>query len=95
MKTLYLISIITVLALTGRVNAATAFLGAVSEHPFSNHDYNENHRLIGIEVGGWTAAYFENSYGEDTFAAGYTFKHRWNNWKVGYSLGDLTDTATV
>lgn len=52
----------------------TAYLGGWSDHPFSDHEYNENHRLLAVEHDGWTAAFFDNSYDEDTLAAGYHFK---------------------
>lgn len=76
------------IASTMTVNADTLFLGGFSRHPFSNHDYNESHNLVGYARNNWTAAYFKNSYGEDSFAAGYTFKKQFNDdWEGGLLVG--------
>lgn len=56
------------------LSKTSVFLGAVTDHPFSDEEFNENNRLAAIEYGGIFAGYFNNSYGEDTFALGYRAK---------------------
>lgn len=63
------------------------YAGAWSDHPFSNHEYNEDHRLIAFEHNQVFAGYFRNSYGEDSFATGYRFKRAYGDWEVGLLAG--------
>lgn len=52
------------------------YMGAITDHPFSDHEYVEDNRLIAVEYNSKFAGYFKNSYGEDAFAVGYRFKHQ-------------------
>lgn len=62
--------------------------GGVSTH-LSEKDYNSFHRFIGYERGDWYAAYFRNSYYEDTFAVGKTL------WKKETNGADLMLKAGI
>lgn len=60
------------------------YLVALSKH-FSAEDYNERHKLVMVEREGWIAGYFNNSYGEDSFLAGY----KWRTEFLDIPLPDL------
>jgi hypothetical protein len=68
---------ITIIFFAGSMPAMAdaLYLGGISEHFSSgeNFHFNERHSLLAMERDQWIAAYFDNSYGEDTFAAGYHF----------------------
>lgn len=49
------------------------YLGALSQH-FSSEDYNERHKLAMVEYNGFVGGYFNNSYDEDSFLAGYKWR---------------------
>ncbi len=70
--------------------------GGVSTH-LSEKDYNSFHRFIGYEYRDWYAAYFRNSYYEDTFAVGKTVWKKETNGadimlKVGLDYGYRKDS---
>jgi hypothetical protein len=79
MKTdhIYYLAAIVVLALAVWGSNARAetrlYLGAVTQH-FSSEDYNERHKLVMGEHNGFIAGYFNNSYDEDSFLAGYKWR---------------------
>jgi len=59
---------------TANVKAETRlYLGALSQH-FSSEDYNERHKLVMVEHNGFVGGYFNNSYDEDSFLAGYKWR---------------------
>tara|TARA_R100000152_G_C6782307_1_gene219774 strand:+ start:17583 stop:17996 length:414 start_codon:yes stop_codon:yes gene_type:complete len=51
-------------------HADKLYLGAKSYHFDRSKDYNETHKLVMYEREGYVAAYFNNSYDEDTFLLG-------------------------
>ena len=61
-------------ATAASLDKVNVFLGAVTDHPFSDRDFNENNKLVAIEYDHIFAGYFNNSYDEDTFALGYRVK---------------------
>ncbi len=63
------------------------YAGAWSDHPFSDEDYNESHRLAAIEYSSVVAGYFRNSYGEDSFITGYRFKRSVGHWEGSLLVG--------
>lgn len=63
-------------------------LGSVSTHTDDNYDYESFHRMIGYQHGGWTGAYFTNSYNEDSFLVGYHFTYEFiKDWEAGLLVG--------
>lgn len=71
-------------------HAGEFYLGGLSDHFLDEKedvDLNESHSLVAYEQSQLVAAYFDNSYGEDTFAAGYHFKKRWGRWTSGVIAG--------
>lgn len=67
-----------------------AYLGAVSDHPFSDEEYNENHKLAAIEYDSYMAGYFRNSYDEDALLLGYHKKFDLSeNIEAGIILGGM------
>jgi hypothetical protein len=88
--TLALLVTVSLLKLPTAHAETTAYLGGWSTHPFSNHDYNESHNLVAVEHSGWTVGFFDNSYDEDTLAAGYHIKPkltRLGEWQAGAVAG--------
>lgn len=51
-------------------------IGGWSKHmsDFSDDITNETHNILAVERDGWSAGYFENSYGRDTFFVGHTWR---------------------
>lgn len=51
-------------------------LGGWSKHTpeFSNGVTNEVHKIVGVEHNGYSAGYFQNSYGRPTWFAAYTVR---------------------
>lgn len=63
------------------------YAGAWSDHPFSDHEYNEEHNLAAIEYKSVVAGYFRNSYGEDSFVTGCRFKRAWGDLEASLLVG--------
>lgn len=62
--------------------------GSVSTHTDDNYDYESVHTMIGYQHGGWTGAYFTNSYNEDSFLVGYHFTYEFiEDWEAGLLVG--------
>lgn len=52
----------------------------------------DNNRVVGVTVGGWFAATFNNSFGRRAYAAGLqrqflSARHGWTTTSLGYRLG--------
>ena len=66
------------------------YTGALTWHPFpSDYDYQWKHKLLGVQYDRWVAIYFENSYYEDSFFAGYEFYQDewWEDIEAGLAIG--------
>lgn len=46
-------------------------IGGWSYHADRSYDYNENHRALGVQCSGISAMAFTNSYGQESYGAGY------------------------
>lgn len=59
------------------------YAGAWSDHPFSNEEHNEENRLLAISHNGWVGGRFDNSYGRETWFAGYDFRWKGEFFEAG------------
>jgi len=65
------------------------YLGAATQHFGSKH-YNERHKLLMLEHDGVVVGYFNNSYDEDSFLAGY----KWRAQALDLPVPDL-ETSVI
>ena len=58
-------------------------LGGWSKHLVTgnDNDYTSSHDLFAVEVGPVLVARFRNSYGRESYAAGYGWSRKWGNWE--------------
>lgn len=49
-------------------------IGGWSTHLVSEDTTNSNHKVLGVDHRGWTAGYFQNSYGRPTWFAGKSWR---------------------
>ena len=85
---LTLILILALLA-TPAMAETSIHLGGWSKHLVtgSDHDYTSSHDLFAVEVGPVLVARFRNSYGRESYAAGYGWSKKWGNWEGSVYLG--------
>ena len=80
-----LFSLVIIIAVTHSQNAEAEtdlYLGAWSKH-FDSYDYNEENRLLAVSHNNWVGGRFDNSYGRETWFAGYDFKWRGEFFQAG------------
>lgn len=67
-------------------------VGMLSKHTNNDTDYNETHKLIGIEYNSWYVGYYDNSYFKDSFFLFHNFRI-WNPIQyahIGAKVGGIT-----
>lgn len=65
------------------------FFASWSKHFNSRSDLDGFHRMVGIEKDNIFAAYFVNSYKEDTFAISHIFRYETADFSLGLAAGAI------
>ncbi len=82
------------------VAADSLMLGLSTIHPLSDYDYNEDNSLVGVELGPFHFATFDNSYNVRSYAIGgqtdlYTYKNLDFKLRYGVVKGYEKDNFSV
>ena len=88
----FLLSFVLLCAALSVSNAeaeASIHLGGWSKHLVTgnDNDYTSSHDLFAVEVGPVLVARFRNSYGRESYAAGYGFSKTWGDWEGSVYMG--------
>lgn len=75
MKPLLTIALLTVLTTPVLAETRIALGGWSHHYAWADNITNETHNIVGIERDGWSAGYFENSYGRDTFFVAHNWRY--------------------
>ena len=86
MRSLALVAAL-LLAICPPAHAELALLaGGWSTH-LSSGDYNETHKATLVEYKNYMAGTFTNSYGRETWVAGYGWQRQWGHWRGSLHAG--------
>lgn len=66
-------------------------VGCWSYHTDRDSDYNETNKCLGLQYAGYTALYFKNSEGGDSFAVAKNYEYPWTeHLSYGFKVGAVT-----